>query len=232
MKSQTPSPANVLELKNVHKTYIMGGSEAEILKGVNFTVARSDLVAIMGTSGSGKSTLMNIIGMLDQPTSGSYHFEDIDVLTSDSDTLAHLRNRKLGFVFQSFHLLNRLTALENICLPLAYRGISGTAAKPVAMAMLEKVNLADKAEHKPNELSGGQCQRVAIARALVGKPSLILADEPTGALDTASGRQVMELFLNLHHKEGITIVVITHDPKIAEQCEHAVQLEDGLLVAD
>lgn len=220
----------MIELTDIHKRFAIGESETEILKGISFSVERGELVSIMGASGSGKSTLMNIIGMLDVPSSGSYRFDDIDVLKADSDTLAQLRNQKIGFVFQSFNLLSRLTSLENICLPLSYRGISQQHSRPLAMALLEKVDLKDKANYKPGELSGGQRQRVAIARALIGKPSLILADEPTGALDSHSGRNIMDLFLNLNRDDGITVIVITHDPGIAAECRRRLLIRDGLLV--
>lgn len=220
----------MIELTDIHKRFAIGESETEVLKGISFSVERGELVSIMGASGSGKSTLMNIIGMLDVPSSGSYRFDDIDVLKADSDTLAQLRNQKIGFVFQSFNLLSRLTSLENVCLPLSYRGMSQQQSRPLAMAMLEKVGLADKSMHRPGELSGGQRQRVAIARALVGKPSLILADEPTGALDTHAGRNIMDLFLDLNHDDGITVIVITHDPGIAAECPRRLVIQDGLLV--
>lgn len=220
----------MIELTDIHKSFAIGESETEILKGISFSVEQGELVSIMGASGSGKSTLMNIIGMLDIPSSGSYRFEDIDVLKADSDTLAQLRNQKIGFVFQSFNLLSRLTSLENVCLPLSYRGIAQQQSRSPAMAMLEKVGLADKASYKPGELSGGQQQRVAIARALVGKPRLILADEPTGALDSHAGRNIMDMFLDLNHDDGITVIVITHDPGIAAECRRRLLIRDGLLV--
>lgn len=220
----------MIELTDIHKSFAIGESETEILKGISFSVEQGELVSIMGASGSGKSTLMNIIGMLDIPSSGSYRFEDIDVLKADSDTLAQLRNQKIGFVFQSFNLLSRLTSLENVCLPLFYRGIAQQQSRSPAMAMLEKVGLADKASYKPGELSGGQQQRVAIARALVGKPRLILADEPTGALDSHAGRNIMDMFLDLNHDDGITVIVITHDPGIAAECRRRLLIRDGLLV--
>ena len=219
----------MIQLTDIHKSFKIGETETEVLKGISFSVSKGELVSIMGASGSGKSTLMNIIGMLDVPSYGSYLFEGIDVLEADSDTLARLRNKKIGFVFQSFNLLTRLTALENICLPLSYRGISTQQARLLAISMLEKVGLADKAKHKPSELSGGQCQRVAIARALIGNPSLILADEPTGALDTHVGRNIMDLFLKLNKEEGITVIIITHDPGIARECPRQLTIQDGLL---
>lgn len=220
----------MIQLTDIHKSFTIGEIENQILKGISFRVQEGEMVSIMGASGSGKSTLMNIIGMLDVPSSGSYLFEDIDVLRANSDTLARLRNQKIGFVFQSFNLLSRLSSLENICLPLAYRGISRQRSRPLAMAMLEKVGLADKAMHKPGELSGGQRQRVAIARALVGKPCLLLADEPTGALDTEAGRNILDLFLRLNNDEGITVIMITHDPGIAAECRRRLVIQDGLLV--
>lgn len=220
----------MIKLTDIHKGFSIGESKTEILKGISFSVERGELVSIMGPSGSGKSTLMNIIGMLDLPSSGSYRFDDIDVLKADSDTLARLRNRKIGFVFQSFNLLSKLTSLENVCLPLFYRGMSQQQSRPLATAMLEKVDLEDKAMHRPGELSGGQQQRVAIARALVGEPCLILADEPTGALDSHAGRNIMDLFLNLNHDDGITVIVITHDPGIAAACRRQLVIQDALLV--
>ena len=220
----------MIHLTDIHKSFAIGEMETEVLKVISFSVKEGEMVSIMGASGSGKSTLMNIIGMLDVPSSGSYLFENMDVLKADSDTLAQLRNQKIGFVFQSFNLLSRLSALENICLPLGYRGIAKQHSRPLAMAMLEKVGLADKALHKPGELSGGQRQRVAIARALVGKPRLLLADEPTGALDTEAGRNILDLFLNLNVDEGITVIVITHDPGIAAECRRRLLIQDGLLV--
>lgn len=222
----------MFELTDIHKRYNLSELEVEVLQDISFSVDKGELISIMGASGSGKSTLMNIIGMLDTPTEGSYKFGDTDILAADTDTLARLRNRNIGFVFQSFHLLPRLTALQNIALPLLYRGMSRQKGISHATAMLEKVNLSSRGNHKPNELSGGQRQRVAIARALVGSPRLILADEPTGALDTHTGHDIMDLFMNLNRDEGITIIIVTHDPLIAAQCHRRLLIEDGRLGSD
>lgn len=220
----------MLELADIRKSFFTGTLETEILKGISFSIERGELVSIMGASGSGKSTLMNIIGMLDVPTSGTYRFEGMDVGKADRDTLAELRNRKIGFVFQSFNLLPRLTALENVCLPLMYRGVSEQQSRRTAAAVLDKVGLADKADQKPAVLSGGQRQRVAIARALVGQPNLILADEPTGALDSRAGRNILDLFLGLNRDDGITVIIVTHDAGIAAECRRRLVIRDGLLV--
>ena len=222
----------VIELTDIRKSYRIGPTELEVLKGVSFTIHKGELCSIMGTSGSGKSTLMNIIGMLDRPSAGGFRFDGVDVLRAQSDALADLRNRSIGFVFQAFHLLPRLTALENVALPLRYRGVGEREMRKIAHDYLERVGMGDRGHHRPNELSGGQRQRVAIARALVGRPGVILADEPTGALDTRVGTEIMELFMQLNAEEGITIAIITHDPHIADQCPRRLVLRDGLLVAD
>jgi len=220
----------MLKLTNIHKVYKIGPTDLPVLRGVNLEVFEDDLLAIMGTSGSGKSTLMNIIGLLDRPTSGTYMLDDKEIMQYSDDELSSARNKKIGFVFQQFNLLSRLTALENVSIPLIYRGTSSTEMHKQAMNMLKKVSMDDRADHRPNELSGGQQQRVAIARALVGKPSLILADEPTGALDTRVGAEIMELFKVLNRDEGIAVVIITHDPGIAEQCSRYVIMQDGILL--
>ncbi|HIF52388.1 MAG TPA: ABC transporter ATP-binding protein [Thiotrichaceae bacterium] len=220
----------MLKLIDIHKSYKIGPTDLAILQGVDLEVFENDMLAIMGTSGSGKSTLMNIIGLLDKPTSGTYLLDDKEIMQYSDDELSSKRNEKIGFVFQQFNLLSRLTALENVCIPLIYRDTPTAIMHKQAMSMLKKVGMDDRADHRPNELSGGQQQRVAIARALVGKPALILADEPTGALDTRVGAEIMELFKTLNRDEGITIVIITHDPGIAEQCPRYVIMQDGKLV--
>ena len=222
----------MIELQDIRKSYRVGPVDVEILKGVSFTIAAGELVSIMGTSGSGKSTLMNIIGLLDTATSGSYRLNGEDPAGLAGDRLAALRNRHIGFVFQQFHLLPRLDAIDNVALPLMYRRTPKAESRERAMHWLERVGLADRAHHRPNELSGGQRQRVAIARALVGDPSLILADEPTGALDTRVGKEVMDLFIELNGESGVTTVIITHDPTIAAQCRRRLVLRDGRLATD
>lgn len=222
----------MIELQDIRKSYRVGPVDVEILKGVSFTIAAGELVSIMGTSGSGKSTLMNIIGLLDTATSGTYRLNGEDPAGLAGDRLAALRNRHIGFVFQQFHLLPRLDAIDNVALPLMYRRTPKAESRERAMHWLERVGLADRAHHRPNELSGGQRQRVAIARALVGDPSLILADEPTGALDTRVGKEVMDLFIELNGESGVTTVIITHDPTIAAQCRRRLVLRDGRLATD
>ena len=219
----------MLELTNIHKSYSLGTVDVEILKGVNLSVARGDMLAVLGSSGCGKSTLMNIVGFLDLPSSGEYSFGGRMAAGLTDNELSRIRNKEIGFVFQQFHLLPKLTALENVCLPLVYRGVSPKERKQRAQAMLEKVGMADREHHRPGELSGGQQQRVAIARALCGNPSLILADEPTGALDSTTSGEIMELFLSLNREEGITVVIITHDPGLAKQCGRSVLMQDGMV---
>jgi len=222
----------MLELVDIRKSYRVGPSEVAVLHGISTTIASGELVSIMGTSGSGKSTLMNILGLLDRPSAGQYRVDGEDMLAASADKLAMLRNRKFGFVFQSFNLLPRLSALENVALPLAYRNEPERAARERAMAMLERVGMAERAHHRPTELSGGQRQRVAIARALVGRPSILLGDEPTGALDTRVGQEIMDLMVALNAEEGVTVIIITHAPEIARQCRRRVVMKDGLLVQD
>jgi len=219
----------MLTMQQITKSYQVGPTQLDVLTGVNLQINQGELVAIMGKSGSGKSTLMNIIGLLDQSTSGEYHLNQKLISHYKDDELSTARNEMIGFVFQSFYLLPRLNALENVAIPLLYRGLSEKEQYQRSMEVLEKVGMADRAHHRPNELSGGQRQRVAIARALVGKPQLILADEPTGALDPKVGGEIMKLFLNLNQQEGITIIIITHDPGIAELCQRTVVIEDGQL---
>ena len=220
----------MLELRDIHKVYRVGPTAVEVLKGISLTIEPGELVSITGTSGCGKSTLMNIIGLLDRPSSGDYWLDGSRVAYADDDRLSEIRNRRIGFVFQQYQLLSRLSALANVLLPLVYRPEPTPDAERRGLAMLERVGMAERAHHKPPELSGGQQQRVAIARALVGRPTLILADEPTGALDTRVGQEIMTLFRQLNRDDRITVVIITHDPGIARQCDRVVTMRDGLLV--
>ncbi len=216
----------VIDAQNLEKVYQMGTVEVRALNGVSFQVERGEVVAIMGPSGSGKSTLMNILGCLDRPTGGEYVLDGVKVSQMRDDELARTRNQKVGFVFQSFNLLPRSTALTNVELPLRYAGVNGER-KQRARQALELVGLGDRVDHKPTELSGGQQQRVAIARALVNNPAIIMADEPTGALDTKTGAEIMQLLLELNAQRGTTIILVTHDPKIAEQAQRTIRLRDG-----
>ena len=221
----------LLSLVDLTRVYRVGGEEVRALDGISFEVARGEWLAVVGQSGSGKSTLMNILGCLDTPTSGRYAIRGADVAGLSDDALADLRNREIGFVFQTFQLLARATALANVELPLVYRGVPRRERRERAEAALASVGLAPRMHHRPNELSGGQRQRVAIARALVGEPSLLLADEPTGNLDSATGEDIMRLFGELHGR-GHTIVLVTHEPRLAARCPRAVRLSDGRVVAD
>lgn len=218
----------ILEMHNICKEYPMGKSVAQILKHIDLQVHENDYLAIMGPSGSGKTTLMNLIGCLDVPTSGSYSLGGRDMTKCSDNQLADVRNRELGFVFQSFHLLPRMNALDNVALPLLYRGIKKEERRERAKEALKIVGLEDRISFRPDQLSGGQCQRVAIARAIVGQPKLLLADEPTGALDSASGQQIMELFKQLHDN-GATIIMITHDRNVAENARTIMYIHDGVL---
>jgi len=220
----------LVKLENVTKTYNLGGNSFSALKGVDFQLQAGEMTAIVGVSGSGKSTLMNIIGFLDRCTNGRYIFNDVDVSQLSEHELADIRNQKIGFVFQSFFLLPRSTALQNVMLPLFYRGTSREQAKTKALQMLEKVGVAHLANHRPSQMSGGQQQRVAIARALVGDPDVILADEPTGALDSQTGDDVMRLFTLLNEKERRTIIIITHDKGVSKRCRRTVTIKDGRIV--
>jgi len=222
---------SLIELQDIVKTYQVGTVEVHALRGVNLTIRPNEYISIMGPSGSGKSTLMNIIGCLDTPTSGFYNLEEMPVHEMDDNQLAEIRNRKIGFVFQTFNLLPRANALHNVELPLIYSGIPATRRKVLAEAAIEKVGLSDRKNHRPNELSGGQRQRVAIARALVNNPSLILADEPTGNLDSATGEEIMQIFKNLH-AAGNTLVLITHEKEVAEQANRIVHIRDGNIADD
>lgn len=217
----------LIELKQVQKVYQLGDNSFTALRGIDFTLEKGEMTAIIGASGSGKSTLMNIIGFLDHCTSGQYYFADEDVSRLGDEELALIRNKKIGFVFQSFFLLPRMTAVQNVMLPLFYRGISRVEARELALRELEKVNVAHLAHHRPNQLSGGQQQRVAIARALVTNPELILADEPTGALDSQTSDEVMALFTKLNQQEGRTILIITHDKEVSARCKRVVAIKDG-----
>ena len=218
----------ILTMKDICKDYPMGKSMVQVLKHVNLEVDEGEYLAIMGPSGSGKTTLMNLIGCLDVPTSGSYELGGRDITKCTDNQLADVRNREIGFVFQSFNLLPKLTALDNVALPLLYAGVKKAERRERARAALETVGLADRVNFRPDQLSGGQCQRVAIARAIVGNPKLLLADEPTGALDSTSGAQVMELFSQLH-QSGSTIIMITHDQSIAEHAAKIAYIRDGIL---
>ncbi|MCC8353898.1 macrolide ABC transporter ATP-binding protein [Bacillus halotolerans] len=221
----------MLTLNNISKSYKLGKEEVPILKHINLTVKAGEFLAIMGPSGSGKSTLMNIIGCLDRPTSGNYMLDQMDVLKGKDGALADIRNESIGFVFQTFHLLPRLTALQNVELPMIYNKVKKKERRQRAYEALEKVGLKDRISYKPPKLSGGQKQRVAIARALVNQPRFILADEPTGALDTKSSEQILSLFSQLH-REGTTIIMITHDPDVAKKADRTVFIRDGELVLD
>ena len=221
----------MIDIKSLHKSYKMGSSSLHVLKGINFKVQEGELVAIMGSSGSGKSTLLNILGMLDVSDEGEYLLDKIEIKNLDETKAAKYRNQFLGFVFQSFNLINYKNAIENVALPLYYRGISRRERQASALEYLEKVGLKTWAKHLPSELSGGQKQRVAIARALVSKPKVLLADEPTGALDTTTSYEVMDLIQKIN-EEGKTILVVTHEPDIAQMCKRIVKLKDGVIIED
>jgi putative ABC transport system ATP-binding protein len=221
----------LIELDHIVKTYDLGLSKVPALRDIHFDIARGEFVAIVGQSGSGKSTLMNILGCLDTPSAGQYRLSGRDVSTLSDDELADVRNLEIGFVFQSFQLLPRASALENVELPLIYRGVGKKDRREQAIGAMRLVGLEDRMKHKPAELSGGQRQRVAIARALVTQPSLLLADEPTGNLDSKTGEEIVRLFLDLHSR-GNTIILVTHEPKLAARCPRAVRIVDGLVIAD
>ncbi len=223
--------SSVIHLEEIRKSYFIGKNELPVLKGVSLDIFKNEYVALMGPSGSGKSTLMNILGALDTPTSGKYVLSGHDVSRMEDNELARIRNQEIGFVFQQFNLMPRLSALENVAVPLIYAGISKRDREEKARLMLEKVGLGDRYKHKPNELSGGQCQRVAIARALVNDPSLILADEPTGNLDTKTSIEIMEIFGKIH-ASGNTVVLVTHEEDIAAHARRIIRLRDGLIESD
>jgi putative ABC transport system ATP-binding protein len=223
--------AHLIELSDISREYVVGGEVVRALAGVNVTIERAEWVAIVGQSGSGKSTMMNVIGCLDTPTRGTYRLNGKDVSRMNDDELADIRNQEIGFIFQNFQLLPRETALANVELPLVYRGMGARERRARAVEALTKVGLEPRMSHKPTELSGGQRQRVAIARALASQPSLLLADEPTGNLDSATGEEIVGLFAELH-RQGHTIVLVTHEPKLAARCPRAVRLSDGKVIGD
>ena len=227
-----PTIQPVIQIDDIKKIYKMGEVEVPALNGVSFRVEKGEMVAITGPSGSGKSTLMNIIGCLDTPTSGSYILDGVDVSKLSDDEQANIRNKKIGFVFQQFNLLARTSALDNVMLPLNYSSTPVNQRKEKAIQALERVGLGNRLNHHPNELSGGQQQRVAIARALVNEPSILLADEPTGALDSKTGAEIMDLFQGLHRDAGQTVILVTHDAFVAKHTERIIHLADGQIISD
>jgi putative ABC transport system ATP-binding protein len=220
----------VIETRDLRKTYKMGDTEVHALNGVDFIVHKGEMLAVVGQSGSGKSTLMAIIGALDKPTSGSYLLDGVEIGQMSDNSLSDIRNHRIGFVFQKFNLLARTSTLNNVALPLVYAGVDAKERRERAKIALEMVGLGSRLDHKPNELSGGQQQRVAIARALVSNPSMILADEPTGNLDSKTGEEIMALFHQLHDQQGITLIIVTHSPEIAQQAQRVVTMRDGVIV--
>lgn len=222
----------MIHVEELTKVYQMGENEVRALDGVGFTIEKGEMIAIMGPSGSGKSTLMSIIGCLDVPSSGRYTIDDVSVENMDETRLAEVRGRKIGFVFQQFNLLARTSALENVKLPLTYAGFSGKERDNRALKALERVGLGQRTHHAPNELSGGQQQRVAIARAIVNEPAILLADEPTGALDSKTGVEIMDLFQSLHRDNGQTVILVTHDAYVARHTNRIIKLSDGKIVSD
>jgi len=224
--------SSLIKLENVSKSYHLGDQSFAALKSIDLEIFANEFTAIVGASGSGKSTLMHILGFLDTLSSGKYFFGGLDVSSLSENALAEIRNTKIGFVFQSFFLLPRYDALQNVMLPLFYRGIREELAKDAAMQMLDKVGMMPFVKHRPNQLSGGQQQRVAIARSLVGNPDIVLADEPTGALDSKTGKEVMDLLKRLHREEGRTIIIITHDQEISKQCLRVITIKDGKIASN
>jgi ABC-type lipoprotein export system ATPase subunit len=234
--SDTASPVTdeVIRLEGIRKTYRLGEQSVEVLRGVSLTIGRGEMISLTGASGSGKSTLMNLLGFLDRPTSGKYWFEGRDLSQLSPDERARIRGEKLGFVFQSFQLLARTSALNNVLLPLDYGPArwSTTEARERARSLLRRVGLGERMDHDPSQLSGGQQQRVAIARSLINEPSLLLADEPTGNLDSKTSREILALFHDLHRNDGLTIVLVTHDPHVAANAERVIRVSDGLIIED
>ena len=222
----------VVEAKDLKKVYVMGDVEVHALRGLSIQIEAGEVISIMGPSGSGKSTLMNTLGCLDRPSSGEYYLDGESVAEMNDDQLADIRNRKVGFVFQSFNLLPRATALSNVELPLRCASVSGKDRRERARAALEAVGLGDRIHHRPSELSGGQQQRVAIARAIINDPAIVMADEPTGNLDTKSGDEIMQVLLNLNKELATTLIIVTHDPEVAEQTNRVVTIRDGVVVED
>lgn len=223
----------IIELQNICKSFLIGDNEKlEVLKNINLTVCKGEFIAIVGASGSGKSTLMNIIGALDRPTSGKYYLAGEDISDMKDKALSEIRNRKIGFVFQNFNLIARTDAVRNVALPMLYAGMAGVQADERAKSLLRQVDMADRMYHNPSELSGGQKQRVAIARSMANNPDIILADEPTGALDSVTGRLIMDLFHRLHQDRGKTIVLITHSPELARECGRIITIKDGCIVKE
>ncbi len=221
----------MIELSNISKSYHIGSGDITVLRSITLSIKQKEFIAIMGPSGSGKSTLMNIVGCLDRPSGGTYFFENREISSLTDDEQAAVRNKKIGFVFQTFNLLPRFSALKNVEIPLVYSGIPSRLHKDYALPLLEKVGLADRIQHKPSELSGGQQQRVAIARALVNNPPLLLADEPTGNLDSRSGEEILNILTELN-QQGVTIVIVTHDKDVAVRCKRIITLKDGQITGD
>ncbi len=223
----------IIDAQDIVKRYYIGKpNELEILHGISLTVREGEFVAIVGASGSGKSTLMNIVGVLDKPTEGKYILDNVDVMKAKDNELSEIRNKKIGFVFQTYNLISRTSALKNVELPMMYAGVPGGKRRKRAKELMQLVEMEDRMGHNPDELSGGQKQRVAIARAMANDPALILADEPTGALDSKTGRKVMDIFHKLHEEKGKTIILITHSPELAEECERIMTLSDGLFTGE
>jgi len=221
---------NLIDLRDIYKTYFLGEIQVPVLKGVSLQVKRGELVALMGVSGSGKSTLMNILGCLDRPTSGQYWLDGEEVSNFSANQRAALRNNKIGFVFQNFNLLARTSAAENVMMPLSYGAVSDREARKRAVELLEKIGIADRAHHHPSQLSGGQQQRVAIARSLINHPPLLFADEPTGNLDSRTSEEVLAMFQHLNEREGLTIILVTHDPGVAQHARRVIRIHDGVIV--